>query len=237
VSATEAPYAFPPLFPDPAAPPFRPEHAVVRAEVRSWVTTHVAPFAEAWEQAREFPRELYATAGDAGLFGWKYGPELGGRGPDLLADAVVTEELTRCGSGGVTAGLGATKDLAPYYVARFGTADQHRRWLVPAVAGTQVAALAVTEPEAGSDVAGLRCRATPRPDGGYTLDGTKCFITNGSRADWVLVAARTGDEAGWRGISLFVVDTSAPGFHADRIATRCRSAPMRCSASPVRASS
>ena len=210
---------FPAMFADAAAAPFRPEHAVLRGEVRAWVSENIVPFAAEWEQAREFPRSLYAAAGDAGLLGWKYGPDDGGRGPDLLADVVVSEELTRCGSGGVAAGLGAPKDLAPFYVARFGTGEQRARWLRPAVAGRQVAALAVTEPEAGSDVAGIRCRATPDGDGGWTLDGTKCFITNGSRADWVLVAARSSDEPGWRGLSLFVVETTAPGFTADRIAT------------------
>ncbi|HVU74703.1 MAG TPA: acyl-CoA dehydrogenase family protein [Mycobacteriales bacterium] len=200
---------------DPAAPPFSPQHAALRTEVRAWVAEHITAHADEWEAAREYPKSLVRAAGEAGLLGWKYEPRWGGRGPDLIADVVVTEELARGGSGGVAAGLGATKDLAPYYVARFGDDAQRERWLRPAVAGDTVAALGVTEPGAGSDVAGLRARATRDADG-WRLSGQKVFITNGSRADWVLVAARTSDEGGWRGISLLIVPTDAPGFSASR---------------------
>ena len=190
----------------------------MRAAVRAWVEAELRPHAAAWEAAREFPRSVYESAGAAGLLGWKYGPEWGGSGPDLLADVVVSEELARCGSGGVAAGLGATKDLAPLYVFRFGTDAQKERWLRPCVSGAAVAGLAVTEPAAGSDVAALTTRAR-RVSGGWVLDGAKVFCTNGSRADWLLVAARVSDEPGHAGISLFVVPASAPGFSASRIAT------------------
>jgi acyl-CoA dehydrogenase len=198
--------------------PYTAIHAVLRTEVRGWLAEHVTPHVEQWEAAREFPRELFSAAGAAGLLGWKYGPDYGGRGPDLLADMVISEELACCGSGGVAAGLGATKDLAPYYLARYGGPAQRGRWLAPAVRGDQVAALAVTEPGAGSDVAALRCRAVPDGDG-WSLSGSKCFITNGCRADWVLVAARTADTTGWQGVSLLIVPTGAGGFTADRIHT------------------
>lgn len=131
---------------------------------------------------------------------------------------VVTEELVRCGSGGVAAGIGATKDLAPYYVARFGTDAQRERWLRPAVAGDEVAGLAVTEPGAGSDVAAISTRARREGDS-WVLDGAKTFCTNGSRADWILVAARTADEPGPHALGLFVVPTTTEGFTASRIAT------------------
>jgi acyl-CoA dehydrogenase len=203
----------------PDAPPFAAHHVEIRADTRSWVRTHVTPYADGWEQAGRFPAELVGSAGTAGLLGWKHPPVWGGRGVDLLADAIVTEELARGGSGGVAAALGACKDLAAYYVARFGTDDQRGRWLPPAVRGETVAALAVTEPGAGSDVAGLACRAEAQPDGAWRLSGTKVFITNGARADWVLVAARTGAGGGWRDLSLFVVPTTAPGFAASRIPT------------------
>jgi acyl-CoA dehydrogenase len=161
---------------------------------------------------------VFRAAGDAGLLGWKYSEQWGGRGPDPLADVVVAEELVRCGSGGVAAGLGATKDLAPYYVARFGTDAQRERWLAPAVRGDAVAGLAVTEPGAGSDVAALSTAA--RRDGdGWRITGAKAFCTNGARADWLLVAARTSDEPGPHALSLFVVPTDAPGFSSSRIAT------------------
>jgi acyl-CoA dehydrogenase len=201
---------------DPAAAPFAPRHAALRASVRAFVEGTLRPYADEWEAARSFPRSVFSSAGEAGLLGWKYGAADGGLGPDPLADVVVTEELARCGSGGVAAGLGATKDLAPYYVYRFGTDDQRARWLRPCVSGAAVAGLAVTEPGAGSDVAALATRA--ERDG----DGWEVFCTNGSRADWILVAARTSppsDGGGAHGISLFVVPADTPGFTASRIPT------------------
>ncbi|MCA1823643.1 MAG: acyl-CoA dehydrogenase family protein, partial [Frankia sp.] len=206
-----------PLDPDPAAPPFSAHHTDVRRDIRAWAATNIAPYVEEWESARDFPRELFAAAGAVGMFAHKYAPADGGCGPDLIADAVVTEEMARCGSGGVAAGLGSQKDLAPYYVARFGTGEQRTRWLRPAITGEAVAALAVTEPEAGSDVAAITTRAI-RDGDGWRITGAKTFCTNGSRADWVLVAARTSD-AGAHGISLFIVPTATPGFSATRIAT------------------
>jgi acyl-CoA dehydrogenase len=190
----------------------------LRVLVRELVASALLPYADSWEAARAFPRSVFADAGAAGLLGWKYGPADGGLGPDFVADVVVTEELSRCGSGGVAAGLGATKDLAPFYVARFGTEAQRARWLRPCVSGEAVAGLAVTEPGAGSDVAAITTRAV-RDGDSWLLDGSKVFCTNGSRADWVLVAARTSDEPGPHAISLFVVPTSSPGFAASRIPT------------------
>jgi acyl-CoA dehydrogenase len=181
--------------------------------VRAFVAAELAPYAAEWEAAREFPRSVFGSAGSAGLLGWKYQDT-----PDFLADVVVTEELARCGSGGVAAGLGATKDLAPYYVHRFGTPEQRALWVAPCVSGQAVAGLAVTEPGAGSDVAALASRAV-RDGDSWVLNGSKVFCTNGSRADWLLVAARTSDEPGARGISLFVVPTSVEGFSAARIPT------------------
>jgi acyl-CoA dehydrogenase len=164
------------------------------------------------------------SAGALGLFGAKYGEAYGGTGPDLVADAVITEELARCGSGGVAAALGAHKDLGPYYLYRFGTEEQRQRWLVPAIAGSKIGALAITEPAAGSDVAAIATRATRIGGGnGWRLQGSKTFITNGPIADLVVVAARTSDapDAARRfdGLSLFVVEAGTPGFSASRIDT------------------
>jgi acyl-CoA dehydrogenase len=203
----------------PQAGLFTEEHEELRSAVRTFVDRAVRPFVEDWERAGEFPvRELFGRAGDVGLFGAKYEEAYGGTGPDLVADAVITEELARCGSGGVAAALGAHKDLGPYYVYRFGTEEQRRRWLVPAVAGQKIGALAVTEPDAGSDVAGIATRAVRSGDG-WTLTGVKTFITNGPIADFCVVAAKTAPEEGHRGISLFVVEGGAPGFAARRIDT------------------
>jgi acyl-CoA dehydrogenase len=195
---------------------FAPEHEELRRSVRSFVAKELAPHASEWDRAGAFPREVFVKVAEAGLFGMKYPEELGGSGPDVLADAVVTEELTMSGSGGVAAAFGAHKDLGCLYIYNFGTDAQHRRWLVPALRGEVITALAVTEPDAGSDVAALRCSA--RRDGdGWVLNGTKTFITNGAWADLVVVAAKTDPDAGHAGITLFVVERGTRGFEARSI--------------------
>jgi acyl-CoA dehydrogenase len=187
---------------------FTDEHEDLRKVVRSFVEREISPRVEEWERAEEFPhRVVFAAAGSLGLFGAKIEPAFGGTGPDLAADAVVTEELARCGSGGVAAALGAHKDLAMLYVSRFGDDRVRRSWLPGAVAGERIGALAVTEAGAGSDVASIR--ATAEPDGpAWRLSGEKSFVTNGPIADFVVVAARTRGGDGHRGISLFVVDAA-----------------------------
>jgi acyl-CoA dehydrogenase len=203
----------------PKAGLFTAEHDELRALVRSFVERDIAAHVEAWEAAGDFPvRALFARAGVIGLFGAKVDPAFGGTGPDLVADAVITEELAKCGSGGVAAALGAHKDLGSHYLNRFGTDDQRARWLVPAVSGERITALAVTESGAGSDVASIRTRAV-RDGDGWKLSGEKTFITNGSVADLVVVAAKTDPEAGHRGISLFVLEAGTPGFVAQRMDT------------------
>jgi alkylation response protein AidB-like acyl-CoA dehydrogenase len=223
---------------------FTEEHEALRAGVREFVERALAPHAEEWEREGDFPfRDVFAEAGRVGLFGAKYEEAYGGTGPDLVADAAITEELVRCGSGGVAAALGAHKDLASYYVYRFGTEEQRRRWLTPSVEGRLIGALAVTEPGAGTDVAGLTTRAV-RDGEGWVLTGSKTFITNGSIADYVVVAAKTDPDGGpgrvarperaggerYRradppverrhdGISLFMVERPTSGFEATRIET------------------
>jgi acyl-CoA dehydrogenase len=198
---------------------FTEEHDALRAAVRDFVTHELRPHAEEWEREGDFPvRQVFRDSAKLGLFGAKYGEEYGGTGPDLVADAVITEELTRCGSGGVSAALGAHKDLGPYYVYRFGTEEQRRRWLVPAVAGERIGALAVTEPGAGSDVAGITTKAV-RDGADWILTGEKTFITNGTIADFVVVAAKTDPDAGRRGITQFVVERDTPGMSTSRIET------------------
>ncbi|HEX2090099.1 MAG TPA: acyl-CoA dehydrogenase family protein [Actinomycetota bacterium] len=203
----------------PKAGLFTEDHDELRATVRRFVDRELAPHAEDWERAREFPyRDVFRQAGTIGLFGAKYDPAYGGTGPDLVADAIITEEIARCRSGGVAAALGAHKDLGSYYLYRFGTEEQRQRWLPSAIGGEAITALAVTEPGAGSDVGGIRTRASH--DGSdWVLSGTKTFITNGPVADVVVVAAKTDPEGGHQGISLFVVERGMPGFVAQRIDT------------------
>jgi acyl-CoA dehydrogenase len=196
---------------------FTEEHEAFRASVRDFVQRELAPNAADWEEKRDFPRELYERCGELGLFGLKYPDEYGGTGPDLIADAIVNEEFALCGAGGVAAGLGAHKDLGSYYIYRFGNEEQRKRWLVPDIQGRAISALGVTEPHAGSDVAGLKTRAV-RDGDHYVITGSKMFITNGSKADHVVVAVRTGGD-GYKGVSLIVVERGTPGFTANRIPT------------------
>ncbi len=197
----------------PAYGLFTEEHEALRAGVREFVARAISPNVDAWEASGAFPREVFRQAGAVGLFGAKYEEAYGGTGPDLVADAVITEELARCGSGGVAAALGAHKDLATLYVHRFGSEEQRGRWLKPSVAGEIVGALAVTEPGAGSDVRGIEARAD-RDGDRWRITGAKSFITNGPIADYLVVAARADDR-----ISLFVVEAGAPGFSSSRIDT------------------
>jgi acyl-CoA dehydrogenase len=195
---------------------FSPEHEELRATVRTFVDKELLPYAEEWERSEEFPREIFARVGELGFFGMKYPAEVGGSGPDLLADAVVTEEFARCGSAGVSACLGAHKDLACLYVFNFGNAEQHKKWVTPAMEGELVGALGVTEPDAGSDVVSIKTSA--RRDGDdWVINGAKTFITNGPWADFVVVATKTDPEAGHKGLTLFVVEAGTPGFTRRRI--------------------
>ncbi|HEX9712587.1 MAG TPA: acyl-CoA dehydrogenase family protein [Actinomycetota bacterium] len=196
---------------------FTPEHEALRKTVSDFVAREIHPHVEQWERDGDFPRELYRRFGELGLLGLKYEPEYGGSGPDLIADAVVNEELALCGSGGVAAGIGGHKDLGSYYIYRFGSDEQRRRWLVPSVTGEVIGALGVTEANAGSDVASLETRAV-RDGNHYLVNGSKMFITNGSKADYVVTAVRTGGE-GHKGISLLVIERGTPGFEARRIET------------------
>ena len=139
------------------------------------------PHADEWERARWFPNDVFARLAELGYIGLKFPAEYGGD-DDPVADAVFAEELAWCGSGGLAAGIGAHAGIALPPIWRFGTEDQSQRFLVPGIRGEKIAALAITEPDAGSDVASIRTRARP-VDGGFIVNGSKTFITGGVRAD------------------------------------------------------
>jgi acyl-CoA dehydrogenase len=194
-----------------AAPPFTAEHTRLRAEMREFVLARLRPHADEWEEAGWFPNDVFRWVAEAGYLG------LGG-----VEAAVWVEELARCGSGGLAAGLGAHAGIALPPIAKFGTEEQRGRYLAPGLRGELVAALAITEPGAGSDVAGIRTRAQ-RVDDGWVVNGAKTFITGGVRADILVTAVKTTDEGGHRGISFLIVErgpgvTSTPlrklGWHA-----------------------
>ena len=190
------------------------EHQTLRAQARKFAEKHIAPHAHAWEEAEEFPRALYAEAAGAGLLGLGYPETAGGGGGDISHVLVSSEELVLAGkSVGTVVGLGSHGIALPPII-RFGTQAQVDRFVKPVVRGEKIAALAITEPGGGSDVAALATRAV-RDGDHYVLDGRKTFITSGVRADLVTVAVRTGGAA-HAGISLIVVERGTPGFSASK---------------------
>jgi len=208
-------------------PPFTPELEDFRQVVRRYVEAELRPHATAWEDAKWFPDEVFAGLAEQGYLGLKYPEAYGGSDGGYLADAVFTEELARCGSGGLAAGIGAHIGIATPPVWKFGTEEQKQRYLAPAIRGEKIAALGITEPGAGSDVASLRTSAR-REDGGFVVNGEKTYITNGVRADFIVTAVKTTAEGGHHGISFLIVDrgegvTSSAlekmGWHASDTAT------------------
>jgi acyl-CoA dehydrogenase len=196
-------------------PPFTEEHEQLRDSIRRFVEKELRPHVAEWEEARWFPNEVFTRMAELGFLGLKYPEEYGGQGGDYLHDAVLSEELARCGSGGLAAGVGAHIGIATPPIWKFGTEDQKRRFLAPAIAGEKIAALGITEPDAGSDVAGLRTRAR-KVDGGYVVNGSKTFITNGVRADFVVTAVKTTEEGGHHGISFLILERDMEGFTVSR---------------------
>jgi acyl-CoA dehydrogenase len=199
----------------PPLPPFGEEHERLRGEIRAFVAEELRPHATEWEEARWFPDELFGRMAELGLLGLKYPVEYGGRGGGYVEDAVLAEELGRCGSGGVAAGIGAHIGIATPPVWKFGTEDQKERFLAPAIRGERIAALGITEPGAGSDVAGIRTFAR-RVDGGYVVNGSKTYITNGVRADFVVTAVKTTEAGGHQGISFLILERGMEGFEPSK---------------------
>ena len=199
----------------PLPPPFTEEHEQLREAIRRFVETELAPHAREWEDEKWFPNSVFDRLAELGWLGLKYPEEYGGEGGDYVHDAVFTEELSRCGSGGLAAGIGAHIGIATPPIWKFGTEDQKQRFLAPAIRGEKIAALGITEPDAGSDVASIRTTAR-RENGGYVVNGSKTFITNGVRADYVVTAVKTTSEGGHHGISFLVVEKGMDGFSVSR---------------------
>ncbi|MFZ0451594.1 MAG: acyl-CoA dehydrogenase family protein [Desulfatiglandaceae bacterium] len=188
---------------------FGETHNMVRETVRKFVAREIKPFVDEWEESGEFPRGLYRKAGDAGILGIGYPEEYGGSGGDIFVKIASSEELMRCGSAGVVAGLGSL-DISIPPVLALGTEEQKARFVPPVLKGEKISALGITEPDAGSDVANIRTRALRNEDH-YKVNGSKMFITSGARADQLTCAVRTGGE-GYQGISLLVIPSNSPGY-------------------------
>lgn len=195
---------------------FNEEHEILRRQVRRFVEQEVQPFGEQWERDGMTPRSILRKMGELGFLGIRYRGEFGGAELDTLATMVLAEELGRSTFGGFAITVLVHTDMASPHLANAGSASQQAKYMPGVVSGELVTAVAVTEADAGSDVSGLRTRATPVP-GGWVLNGTKMFITNGVHGDLFFVAARTNpDGPRAQSISMFIVEKDMEGFSVGR---------------------
>ncbi len=196
-------------------PMFSEEHDLFRASVRKFVEKELAPHSDAWEEEGGFPDSVLTRMGELGYLGLRYPEEYGGQNCDFLFSIVLAEELGRCGNGSIGMAVAVQCEMATPPIFKFGTEEQKLKYLIPANQGKKIACLGITEPNAGSDVAAIQ--TTARKDGDdWVINGRKIFITNGVRADFITLVARTGDKKGYKGFSLFLVDKGTPGFTVTR---------------------
>jgi alkylation response protein AidB-like acyl-CoA dehydrogenase len=193
---------------------FTDAHEELRLHIRRFLEKEVRPHLEEWEETT-FPDSIMRRFGELGFLGLRYPAEYGGQGGDYFSAIVLSEEMARAGCGGLGMAVAVQAEMATPPVYKFGTDEQRRRWLAPAISGEQIAALAITEPDAGSDVAGIQTTARRYGDE-FVINGRKIFITNGARCSWALVVTRSDKEAGHHGFSLFVVEKGTPGFEVAR---------------------
>jgi len=194
--------------------PFTEEHQAFRRVVREFCEKELAPHAREWDEKGEFPRDLFGRFGEMGFLGIRHDPAWGGSGLDYWYVVAYAEELVRARNGGLGTGMLVQGEMATPIIGELGTDEQKREFLAPALRGEKIAALAISEPDAGSDVAAIRTRA--RRDGDDLLvNGSKTWISNGTRADFLTMAVRTGED-GYGGISLVTFPTDVKGFEVSR---------------------
>jgi alkylation response protein AidB-like acyl-CoA dehydrogenase len=196
-------------------PYFTEEHEQLRKTIRKFVDKEVKPFVDEWEAAGEFPREMITRMGELGFLGLRYPEEVGGQGGDYFTGIVFAEELAKCGCGGFPMAIAVQTDMATPPIYQFGNEDQKERFLKPAIRGEKLAAIGISEPNHGSDVASIETRAR-KVGREWIINGAKTFITNGTRADFITLVTRTSDEPGYKGISLFLVELDRPGVSIGR---------------------
>jgi alkylation response protein AidB-like acyl-CoA dehydrogenase len=201
------------LKPDHAAPRrhfiFTDEHEALRESIHAFVIKELAPHAEEWEETT-FPDSVFRRMGELGFLGLSMPEAYGGQGGDYFSNLVLAEELSFSGSGGLAMGIAVHTDMATPPILQFGTEQQKRDYLVPAIRGEKISCLGITEPDAGSDVSGIRTRAV-RDGDEWVINGSKTYITNGHRADFIVLVTKTDPDAGYDGFSLFLVDMDLPG--------------------------
>jgi alkylation response protein AidB-like acyl-CoA dehydrogenase len=190
---------------------FTDEHEQLRESIRSFVDREIVPHVNEWEETT-FPDTIVSRMGELGLLGLSMPEQYGGQGGDYFANLVLAEEMGRAGSGGLLMGLSVHTDMVMPPILEFGTDEQKDAYLKPGIAGEQIYCLGITEPDAGSDVAGIRTRAV-RAAGGdeYVINGSKTYITNGHRASMIVLVSKTDPDAGYDGFTLFLVPMDTPG--------------------------
>ena len=196
--------------------PFSEEHRMFRQVVRRFVEEEINPRVEEWEEAGEMPlHQVFGQMAELGFLGLEYDPAYGGQGADHLFTVVLAEEFGRADHGSIGMALGVQVDMATPSLGEHGSEELKRRYLAPALRGEMVASIAVTEPDAGSDVAAIKTRAV-RDGDRWIINGSKMYITNGLQADWLCLLARTSDEGGYAGMSQILLPTDLPGFDVSR---------------------
>jgi acyl-CoA dehydrogenase len=200
---------------EPGLPWAAEEYELLRDQVRRFVEEEIKPRADHWEDDGSIPRPILRRMGELGFFGIRYPAAYGGADMDAVASTVFAEELGRSSYGGVADAILVHAEMASSYVFNDGTKAQRERWMPSIISGEVITAVAITEPDAGSDVKAIRTRAL-RDGDSYVLDGTKLYITNGVHADLYCVAAKTDPSAGSNGITMFLVEKGTPGFSVAR---------------------
>jgi alkylation response protein AidB-like acyl-CoA dehydrogenase len=188
---------------------FEEHHDRLRESIRAFVDKELAPHADEWEETT-FPNLVIRRMGELGFLGLSMPEQYGGQGGDYFCNLVLGEEMTRSASGGLAMGVAVHTDMAMPPIHLFGSEEQKQEWLVPAIKGEKILCLGITEPDAGSDVAGIKTRAV-RDGDDYVINGSKTYITNGHRADVIVLVTKTDPEAGYDGFTLFLVPMDAPG--------------------------
>jgi alkylation response protein AidB-like acyl-CoA dehydrogenase len=193
---------------------FTDAHEELRLHIRRFLEKEVQPHLEEWEE-KTFPDSIFNRLGELGFLGLRYPAEYGGQGGDYFSAVVLSEEMARAGSGGLGMAVAVQTEMATPPVFKFGTEEQKRRWLAPAIRGEQIASIAITEPDAGSDVAGITTTARRFGDE-FIVNGRKTFITNGARCHWALVVTKGERERGHAGYNLLLIEKGTPGFEVSR---------------------
>jgi citronellyl-CoA dehydrogenase len=191
-----------------------PEHEIFRETVRKFAEEELAPRAREFDEKGRFDKSLYPKMGELGMLGLRYDTRWGGAGLDWSFSTVLYEELVRCDNAGVLMGISVHADMATPSLHDFGSDELRERYLIPAIRGEMIGAIAVTEPDAGSDVARIKTRAV-RDGDEWVINGSKIYITNAAIADWLCLLAVTDPGAGYGGFSQIIVPTDAPGFRYD----------------------